>query len=149
MESMKPLLIFVCTSNTCRSPMAEGLSKKFNIDKLNNKYNIISRALTDAYEPENSIASLNSYETMKNDFNIDISNHRSKLLDDNDVNQAYKIIGVTQGHYNEIVKRYPNQINKVTKLQKDIPDPWHQSIEIYKKTAIIMNEQINDIMNKI
>lgn len=149
MNDEKPLLIFVCTSNVCRSPMAEGFSRKFNIDKLNDKYHICSRALTNQYEPEGSPASMNSIETMKNDFHIDIANHESKLLDDNDVAKAYKIIGVSQSHYSEICKRYPSHANKVTKLEKDIPDPWHQPIQVYQITATLMNEQINSIMDKM
>ena len=50
--------IFVCTSNTCRSPMAEQFANAW-LDKNNcrGQYCFISRALSNAYEPENSPAS--------------------------------------------------------------------------------------------
>ena len=140
-------IIFVCTSNTCRSPIASALAIKYLQDHDNNeKYKVISRALTDAYEPEGSQASYNGIEVMKNDYNIDISHHRSKLLDDNDMNNAYKVIAVSRSHYNEIVRRYPNYVSKITTLAEDVTDPWHQPIEIYKQTAITLSKLINDIM---
>lgn len=143
-------IIFVCTSNTCRSPIASALASKYLYDnKLNNKYMIISRGLSNEYEPENSLASLHGINTLKNDYNIDISNHRSMLLNDNDMNNATTIIGVTQSHYNEIIKRYPSHSNKVTKLAHDVQDPWHQPIEAYQHTAITLSKLINDIMMKI
>ena len=144
------LIIFVCTSNTCRSPIASGLARKYlNDNNLNDKYNILSRALTDAYEPENSQASLHGIKVMKDNYDIDISDHRSKLLDDNDMNNAYKIITVSQSHYNETIKRYPQYINKVMTLSEDVIDPWHQPLNVYKQTAITLSRLVNDIMIKI
>jgi len=142
-------IIFVCTSNTCRSPIASALAIKYLHDHDNQKYTVISRALTDAYEPEDSQASLYGIEVMKNDYNIDISYHRSKLLDDNDMNNAYKVIAVSQSHYNEIVRRYPNYVNKILTLAEDVTDPWHQPLAIYKQTAITLSRLINDTMIKI
>ncbi len=52
------LIIFVCVSNTCRSPMAEYLCrKKLQEAGLSEEYSTCSRSLSTNYEPENSPAS--------------------------------------------------------------------------------------------
>jgi protein-tyrosine-phosphatase len=53
----KKLIIFVCVSNTCRSPMAEYLFRK-KIEDLNlsSTFDIESRSLSIQYEPVNSPA---------------------------------------------------------------------------------------------
>ena len=144
------IIVFVCTSNTCRSPMAEGLARKYLKDNsLDGKYTVISRGLTDMYEPIGSQASNHGIHVMINDYNIDVSNHRSKLLNDIDMNDSYIVIAVSQSHYNEIIKRYPNNINKVSKLSEDVMDPWHENVDVYQKTAFKLSNLINDIMTKI
>lgn len=144
------IIVFVCTSNTCRSPIAEGLARKYiNDNGLDSNYTIISRALTDHYEPVDSQASCHGIYVMMNEYNIDISNHRSKLLNENDMNVSHMVIGVSQSHYNEIIKRHPTFVHKVTKLSEDVMDPWHQPIDVYQKTATTLSRLIKDIMTKI
>ena len=41
----------ICTSNTCRSPMAEYLARQWFMRNDMKNYTVISRALTDRYEP--------------------------------------------------------------------------------------------------
>ena len=61
--STKKIIIFVCVSNSCRSPMAEQLMR-YELqkavdagDKSLESYTVISRALSSDYEPEDSPAS--------------------------------------------------------------------------------------------
>jgi protein-tyrosine-phosphatase len=52
------LVVFVCVSNTCRSPMAEYICRqKLQKIGLENQIQVISRSLCTDYEPENSPAS--------------------------------------------------------------------------------------------
>ena len=64
-----PLYLFVCTGNTCRSPMAEGLAKK-----MFPKYDFSSAGLF--VNPTDSV-SKNSVLAMKN-YGIDITKHINK-----------------------------------------------------------------------
>lgn len=82
------LIIFVCTSNTCRSPMAEVLAKKWLTEKGHKDFTVVSRSLTDSYEPENSPASLNGIKILQQDYSLDMTNHRSKLLSEGDLERA-------------------------------------------------------------
>ena len=82
------MLIFVCTSNTCRSPMAEHFAKKYLNEHSFGNVHVVSRSLTTNYEPESSPASEQGVVLMKEDHGVDMSAHRSKMLSANDVAHA-------------------------------------------------------------
>lgn len=69
---MKKVIAFICTHNSCRSIMAEGLMKHFS----ENEFDIYS-AGTESYPKPKPLA----IEVME-DFGIDMSNATSKLLDE-------------------------------------------------------------------
>lgn len=54
---MSKLIIFVCVSNTCRSPMCEYMLRDIlQKNGLDNEFTVSSRSITEDYEPENSPA---------------------------------------------------------------------------------------------
>lgn len=147
---MVPLIIFVCTSNTCRSPMAEHFASAWLVDKsLQGRYKVVSRGLTDRYEPPNSPASSNAVHVLAKDFSLDLSPHRSSLLSSDEVDNAYLIIGVTQSHKSQIVNRFPNSLGKVHCFNADVPDPWHASIEVYSVCAHLMQRLVYEILTQL
>ena len=90
-------VLFVCTGNTCRSPMAEQFANSWLIrNDLIHQFRVISRALTDKYEPPNSPASSHGVEILAKEFSLDLSSHRSSMLTLQEVNDAKIIIGVTE-----------------------------------------------------
>ena len=74
-------IIFVCTGNTCRSPMAEGYLKSKNIEGLT----VISRGVL----ADGSPISQNS-EISMGEIGINLSGHISKQLSIEDINWADK-----------------------------------------------------------
>lgn len=137
MRSMK-YIYWVCTSNTCRSPIAQALCREYLEENGLSEYEARSRALTDAYEPEDSPAADQSHEVMKELYDIDMSPHRSKMLSEGDLWEADCIIGMTRGHVNAIYETHPAAQQNKDKLlffPEDVPDPWHQPEHIYKRCA--------------
>eukprot|EP01038_Epipyxis_sp_PR26KG_P014734 gene14734-19803_t len=134
---MAKLIVFVCVSNTCRSPMAEHLFRNtlqnhgINADQVT----VISRSLTEDYEPENSPASSQGVEVLREDYNLDLTSHRSKLLCEQDVNESLMIIPVKRELGRYISQLYPQSSIKLHFLSQDIQDPWHQPIDVYRKCA--------------
>ena len=125
--------------------MAEGLAKKFAIENGWENIHILSRALTEDYEPSGSPASDNGVEIMKSEYNIDISGHRSAMLTQKDVDEATFIVGVSQSHCRYILQNYDRAREKCVSLQTDIPDPWHQGITVFSRCAKTINECIPKI----
>lgn len=100
-------IIFVCTSNVCRSPPAAALAQKWLRDHQQPSAVVLSRSLTTDYEPENSPASEYSVQIMQENYNIDISSHRSQLLNEDDVATADVIVGITASHRHHIIHKFP------------------------------------------
>ena len=149
-DGMLPAIIFVCTSNTCRSPMAEKFAGSWLIDRnLQSKYRVISRGLTDQYEPLNSPASLHGIEVLLDEFALDLQNHRSVLLTSQDIKDAYIIIGVTQSHVRAISQKYPQSAGKVHSLHADVSDPWHASLDTYRLCAYQMKPLVYEALGSL
>lgn len=147
-DGMLPLIVFVCTSNTCRSPMAELFGGSWLIDRnLQSKYRVASRALTDQYEPPNSPASAHGIQILRDEYDLDLRNHRSAMLTSQDVADAHIIIGVTQSHVRVINQKYPESYGKVHGLGIDVSDPWHASLEAYNLCAHQLKPLVYDALD--
>jgi len=145
-------ILFVCTGNTCRSPMAEGYLQ-FLIDKIGNK-NIIAQS-AGIFTNTGLHTSQQSVDILK-ELNIDISHLRSTAITDCDLMNFDKIIVMTQGHKIQLVNALPNLSDKIQLLmeysnteQIDVGDPYGGTIEIYKKCFQQMQEALDNLFDKI
>ena len=145
-------VILVCTSNTCRSPMAEYHARKWFEERGVNDVKVMSRALTDAYEPPGSPASENGIIVMKQDFGIDMSAHRSALLQQSDIDTATAIIGVSGSHVAYIDENFTVNPNILHTMSENVSDPWHAPIEVYRacahQLAKLVPSKLSDIFEK-
>ena len=114
-------VLFVCTGNTCRSPMAEGYLKSKNIPDL--------EASSCGIYADGSPVSKNSATVMK-ELGIDISSHISKPLDKS-VLKADKIYCMSPSHRLSLLSvGLPEE--KIFVLGDGIPDPFGGDTEIYR-----------------
>lgn len=126
-------IIFVCTGNTCRSPMAEGYLKS----KLISGLTVESRGLCmggDAVS-ENSALVLE-------ELGIDIKNHISKGLSPLDLD-ADMFICMTPSHASALIGAGVSE-NKVSVLGEGISDPFGMDEATYRRCR---NEIIDAIDN--
>jgi len=143
-------IVFVCTSNTCRSPMAGGFALKYLQNfRSNGTFIICSRALTSDYEPPGSPASAQGVEIMSESFGIDLRAHRSQLLTTNDVETADFIVGVSKSHSATIISYFPDAVGKIFHLSRDVSDPWHQPKKRYLECAEMMKPLVEEILARL
>ena len=72
-----------------------------------------------------SPASENGVLVMNEDFDIDMSAHRSALLTQSDVDEAAHIICVSKGHAEFITANFSLRTqDRLHALKKDVSDPW-------------------------
>lgn len=144
------LIIFVCTSNTCRSPMAEAFAKKWVQDhNLESRFTIVSRSMSTDYEPPNSPASEHGITVMREEFGLDTTSHRSTLICREDAEKAEVMIGVTRSHAQYLGMLFPDLRGKIRHLSQDVYDPWHQSYEVYQACARSMQPLVGQIMDEV
>lgn len=138
-------ILFVCTGNTCRSPMAQGLAQKYLSD-MNIQIEALSAGLTVV---PGSMVSGFSVDAMK-EYNIDISSHIPTQLEYKLLDEADLVVTMTQAHKELIIKSAPQYMKKVKAfsdftLGDDITDPYGSDFNTYKKCA----SQINDAIVKL
>src|SRR5881394_3423638 len=99
LAGMKTIL-FVCTGNVCRSPMAEGLFR--HAVKGRGDYRVLSAGVgaIDGQAP-----SPNAVRAMR-ELGIDISSQRSRMLTGELVGQADYIFGMTHSHVDSVILLY-------------------------------------------
>jgi RpiB/LacA/LacB family sugar-phosphate isomerase len=128
-------ILFLCTGNICRSPMAEGLFR--NAVKWRGDFRILSAGLgaVDGQPPTN-----HSVVAMK-EIGIDIAHQRSRALTAELVRSADYIFGMTHSHVDTVALLYPSAAEKTFLLrefdetlepyEKDISDPIGSSYHVY------------------
>ncbi|MBR7133699.1 MAG: ribosomal protein S18-alanine N-acetyltransferase [Clostridia bacterium] len=111
-------VLFVCTGNTCRSPMAEGYLKTKGITAF-------SRGLC----ADGSAVSPNSKEAMA-ETGVDISGHISKQLTAVDLSEADKIICMSHSHRAALLGVACDK--EITVLGGGVSDPYGGDIAAYR-----------------
>ena len=127
-------LLFVCTGNTCRSPMAEALAKKLFGAAVK-----VSSAGLAAFPGQS--ASVYAAETL-GEQGIDLSGHCSRVFEAEMADEADWIIPMTGDQEQALKNRFPEHEGKIRCLgdwggkKKDIVDPWSGPREVYRQTAL-------------
>lgn len=136
MTDTKKILI-VCTGNTCRSPMAEGLLKhKLAKRGLAQKVEVFSCGTGTR---DGIPASSESVFVMRNR-EIDISGHRSRRLKPEFLKDAVVILAMNESHAEELLKTHPEVKSKL--ITFSIPDPIGMSIRTYEETVVQIESEL-------
>lgn len=128
-------VLFVCTGNVCRSPMAEGIFRRAVQGR--GDYRVISAGLGAL---EGQPPSAHAVAAVK-ELGIDISNQRSRMLTPELVQQADYIFGMTHSHIDTVMLLFPFAAEKtfllrefdetLDQFEKDISDPIGGSYDVY------------------
>lgn len=134
---------FVCTGNTCRSPMAEGIFRKL-LEERNIK-DISCRSCGLAAFPGDS-ATPQAVEVLK-ERGIDLSAHRSTVLNTYILDETDITVCMTVGHKNAIISVVPDC--RIIVPAGGIPDPYGGDTDIYRECADRIEAFLNVFLDSI
>lgn len=144
-------VLFVCTGNTCRSPMAEALLKHVkNSDQLDVKS-------AGVFAIDGNDASRYAVEALS-EKGIQCS-HQSSSLSKELVDWATIILTMTNNHKQSVIDLYPQAGRKTYTLAEyvsengeekmEITDPYGGSLHMYRQTLSDLEGFIEKLINKL
>lgn len=139
-------ILFVCTGNTCRSPMAEAL---FNM-KADGRFVAKSAGV---FAAPGSNASPQALEVLA-DQGIAF-NHSSQKLESDLIEWADLILTMTGSHKQMLFMHNPEASEKVYTLKEytadggDISDPFGGSVDIYRETMDELDQLIDQLVKRL
>ncbi len=157
-------VLFVCTGNTCRSAMAEGIFRKMLRERTEDDsiFNIISAGISALPDMSPTYEAISAASEQS----VDISQHKTIQLQEDLVKKADLILVMAHIHKDYIMRKFPFAQNKTFLLKKfalnykfesnqnkeknyEIIDPIGRKIDFYRVVARELKENLEKILDKI
>ena len=148
-------ILFVCSGNICRSPMAEGYLKRVLPPRFRDRVEVRSAGTLGIRGEPPSPEAIQVMEER----DVDISGHRSQGITPELVEASNLILGMAYDHLEYLRYSFPEASERVFLLRAfekpdpsfrdSIPDPIGTSIETYRKVRDIIIQEINDLLPRL
>lgn len=142
-------VLFVCTGNTCRSPMAETIFRKLVAEKLTCKDWELRERRIDVFSAgiaagESDPASREAVQIMQ-ECGLDMSQHLSQQVNDHMLENSTLVLALTERHRRVLCDARPDlsdRIKLLAKNKEDIADPIGGTLEDYRSCAAQISDNL-------
>jgi L-threonylcarbamoyladenylate synthase len=141
MQASARLVLFVCSGNTCRSPLAEALARQVCGEALAVPAgDVLALGLSFASAGTGTLDGLQASEhgvTAAAEAGLDLSAHASRALTPELVERASFVYCMGQSHRRAILAEMPEVASKVAMLRPDgldVADPYGRELPTYRRT---------------
>lgn len=138
---------FVCTGNTCRSPMAAAVTNALAQARLKPLF----AASAGLYAADGEPIAANAALALKdrgippveaNDYRL----HTAKSICTEEAERYDLLVGMTDRHTMELILRFPALIDRITCLTPSIPDPFGGDLSCYKNCLETILEAVENLL---
>ena len=147
-------ILFVCTGNTCRSPMAAGLARKRLAERLGVRTSQLGDRLIEvisagAFAADGAPATEEAVRAAAA-LGASIGRHRSRRLTAELIRSCDVVFCMTQGHVDQVLRLAPGQGDKIHLLDgdRDIADPIGGGGDVYLTTASQIDRALRTRMDE-
>ena len=145
-------ILFVCTGNTCRSPLAESIARQIATDRHLNGFEIKSAGTSANVNAPASDGSL--LVALEQD--LDLSMHRAQQLTPELVNWADLIFTMGSSHLSEARamggERKAHLLTEFASFGEDarsISDPFGSELPVYRETFVELAREIGNAFDRL
>ena len=144
-------ILFVCSGNTCRSPMAETIFNDL-MGRKNHKEPVWTAASAGLFAQDNFKASYEARWIME-EMGWDLSAHRSRLLREQLLAEIDLVLTMTEKHKEHLIDKFPQVAGKVFMLTEfvdeygDVSDPFGGGYQVYSETGKYLQELITKLLD--
>ena len=143
----KRTVVFVCTANRCRSPMAEYL--------LRNRLGGCSpwQVMSAGIMALDGLPVTGAAAQVLMEKKIDASGHLSRCINHAITDSAVLLIGMTEEHVDGLRRLYPDAKERIRLMRSfstgpsgDVADPIGMPVDVYRKTRDEIDAELPDLI---